>query len=276
MTVEERLVQIASALDRVGLKFLIMGGHAVRYYGVSRDTFDFDFHTSLSASEHLSERLRQSGLFGSALPAELPSWRQNDFRRFSLGKLPDGKEELLEFWMRNHLLAPFEELYERREEGEVLGCKLPFLALPDLIRSKETEREDDWRDVSLLEEILDNRHHARAKDRNGQVSALANLRSRRGYRRAELAGWLVQPALVAEALNAARHPITRAFLIPFAEPTLRTRAEGIPDLIAKPLQKVKAGSDKHLALVEAFRRWYQQQARAADRADKARIRRLAP
>ena len=34
---------------------------------------------------------------------------------------------------------------------------LSFLSLPDLIRSKETEREKDWQDVAVLEEIHDNR-----------------------------------------------------------------------------------------------------------------------
>lgn len=37
-----------------------------------------------------------------------------------------------------------------------------FLGIDDLIRSKETEREDDWRDVALLEEIADERLRTRS------------------------------------------------------------------------------------------------------------------
>lgn len=82
------------------------------------------------------------------------SWRPDSFRRFVLGRLPDGREERLEFWRRNHLLAPFDELHARRTEGAYGGETIAFIGLDDLIRSKETEREDDWRDVSLLEELL--------------------------------------------------------------------------------------------------------------------------
>ena len=158
MSADERLVELATAFERVGLSFLVMGGHAVRYYGVSRDTFDFDFHLSLAASHDLPERLQRTLLFGGGPPPELPSWRGEDFRRFLLGRLPNGKEEWLEFWFRNHLLAPYEVLQARREDGDVAGKRLRFLALPDLIRSKETERESDWLDVALLEEILDARN----------------------------------------------------------------------------------------------------------------------
>ena len=61
MTPDERLAQVASALTQVGLRYLVMGGHAVRHYGISRDTFDFDFHLSLTATDDLAARLRETG-----------------------------------------------------------------------------------------------------------------------------------------------------------------------------------------------------------------------
>ena len=67
MTADERLVQVASGLARAGLRFLVMGGHAVRYYGISRDTFDFDFHLSLAGADSLTERLRQYELIEEVL-----------------------------------------------------------------------------------------------------------------------------------------------------------------------------------------------------------------
>ncbi len=62
MTADERLVQIVSALARVKLPILVMGGHAVRHYGVNRDTFDFDSHISLTGGEDLAERLLRARL----------------------------------------------------------------------------------------------------------------------------------------------------------------------------------------------------------------------
>lgn len=81
MTLDERLVQVTSALTKVGLRYLVMGGHAVRHYEISRDTFDFDFHLSLTGADDLITRLRESGLFGETAPRELPGWRGSDFRR---------------------------------------------------------------------------------------------------------------------------------------------------------------------------------------------------
>ena len=71
---------------------------------------------------------------------EGPSWRPNSFRRFLIGRLSDGREEWPEFWCENHLLPSFSEAHARREQGLYGGRLLSFLALPDLIKSKETER----------------------------------------------------------------------------------------------------------------------------------------
>src|SRR5947209_8438653 len=95
-----------------------------------------------------------------------------------IGTLPSGREEWLEFWRENHLLAPFGELFSRREQGVYGGRSLAFLSLPDLIRSKETERETDWQDIAFLEEFLDARLLAQASaDQAALVRALAQVRS---------------------------------------------------------------------------------------------------
>ena len=115
MNEDVRLAQVTDSLARVGMRFLVMGGHAVRHYGVMRHTIDIDLHVSGESHQDLVSSLARSALFGGRPPLEGPSWRPADFRRFLLGRLPDGREEWLEFWLRNHLLAPFEALYERRE-----------------------------------------------------------------------------------------------------------------------------------------------------------------
>jgi hypothetical protein len=38
---EQRLAQLVTILENAGLQCLVMGGHAVRYYGVGRNTIDF-------------------------------------------------------------------------------------------------------------------------------------------------------------------------------------------------------------------------------------------
>jgi hypothetical protein len=264
-----RLAQLAAALYEVGLQFLIIGGHAVRFYGVGRNTLDFDLHLSFPELSGLREVLGRASLFAGTPPAEGPSWRPRDFRRFVTGRLPDGREERLEVWRTNHLLAPFEEAYARKVEGNYGGSQLPFLCLPDLMRSKETERESDWQDLCLLEEIQDERLLNQAVDHAGQVRALAALRSRAGFDRSTARGIFSHPTVVEQALFAAHHPVTRAMLLPFAPNSVGNPSS--PDAlgeIASFLCRVQPGSARHLALVEVARRAWKNAAIEADRRDK--------
>src|SRR5207245_136130 len=161
----------------------------------------------------------------------------------------------------NHLLAPFPEIYARRMEVEECGHRLSYLSLPDLIRSKETERDDDWADVRLLEEILDGRHQASATDHAGRVHALSQLRSRRGFEQAEAARLLGGSLELSEAIKRASHPVTCAYLLPFIH------GAGVPSpslpldpAVENVLRQLAPGSARHLAMAEAVRLAYQRAA----------------
>src|SRR5262249_11446188 len=123
-----RLGDIVSALDRLGILCLVMGGHAVRYYGVRRNTIDYYLYVTLENWSSLDEILRRDLFLAGCGFSEGPSWRPAVFRRFVIGRLPDGREEWLEFWYRNHLLAPFTEMYQRREQGFYGGREISFLS----------------------------------------------------------------------------------------------------------------------------------------------------
>lgn len=273
MTTEQRAAALAGALSALGLPALVMGGHAVRFYGIDRSTVDYDFCLALDRPmwDDLPALLHRSPTIATEWFCEGPSWRPAAFRRFVIGRLPDGREERLEFWRENHLLAPFDDLYARRQQGFYGGRRLDFLGLDDLIRSKETEREDDWRDVSLLEEIADERRLATAVTPEGRVNALAALRSRRGFDRAGSQGLLADEAAVNAAWRVAVHPTTRAFLLPLVTTGPQDEAAD-PALapMATALRTVAPGTPRHLALVEAVRRLYRRAAMATDRADKER------
>ena len=111
MTPDEKLAHITRSLKEAGIDALVMGGHAVRYYGIDRNTIDFDFVTSLATPEELQLRLPQIESLGSVRAETV--WRSKDFARFEIGRLPDGREEWLEFWIRNHLLGEFSALKAR-------------------------------------------------------------------------------------------------------------------------------------------------------------------
>jgi hypothetical protein len=272
MNAEHRLSEILTELDQLGVTYLVMGGHAARYYGIQRTTIDYDLHISLANWDELAALLGRSLRLCATGLAEGPSWRPQDFRRFLIGRLPDGREEWLEFWRRNHLLAPFDELYPRREVGQYGGRQVAFLSLDDLIRSKQTERESDWRDVELLEEFLDARNLAAAGPREATLRMLASLRGRKGARRAFDEGWMSDVSLVREAFLRSDCPVTRAILapsLPQAEPlppTLGVTGE----IIAGPLRHVAAGTPRHFMLVEAVRRQFKRAAIESDREDKGK------
>jgi hypothetical protein len=272
---EARLAEIITALEAIGLNCLIMGGHAVRFYGLDRNTVDFDLHLAPDCWNALPHRLSQTPLFAGKPLIEGLTWRPQGFRRFRSGTLPSGREEWLEFWHENHLLAPFSELFSRREKGSYGGRILPFLSLPDLIRSKETERETDWEDIAFLEEFLDARLLAQASaGRDTLVAAISQVRSRRGFESLLQQGCLGEPDLVKQALASARLSITQAYLLPCVPELQGLPPVTVPveSVVLNRLRTESPGSSLHLALVEVVRRQYKLTAQAADKADKEAIR----
>ncbi len=267
MSADERLASLYAAIVQTGMRALVMGGHAVRFYGVERTTIDYDLHLVGVDWEVLPDALDRALAPMGIRAVEGTSWRPRDFRRFVIGRLPDGREERLECWRRNHLLAPFEQLFRSRSEGEYGGKTVAFLSLPDLIRSKETEREDDWRDIEALEEILDERRARSGGTEDGAVALLAGLRSRKGFERAAKDGLFEDRHSVDRAWNAASNPISRAYLAPYAGGPLPARASAFDEILAR-LGSVRPASARHLALVEAMRRLYKRRAMDADRQDK--------
>jgi hypothetical protein len=249
-----------------------MGGHAVRFYGLQRHTNDFDLTLAPDGWDDLAARLARTGLFPGAGPVEGNSWRPGAFRRILLGNLADGREEWLELWRGNHLLAPFSELFARRGVGAYGGRDLPFLSLTDLIRSKETERAKDWDDISYLEEFLDARLHARCAAGNiGLAEALAHIRSRRGFDTYLAENGFADAAAIRTALEHTTNPLTQAFLLPWEpEAVAATPVVAIEPLVERKLRLVAPASSLHRSLVEVVRRQYKVFCQDRDRPTRRR------
>jgi hypothetical protein len=54
---DARLAEIVAALEGEGIRCLVMGGHAVRFYGLNRNTVDFHLHVAPETWENLDARL---------------------------------------------------------------------------------------------------------------------------------------------------------------------------------------------------------------------------
>jgi len=275
---EERLAFIVSALETAGLSCLVMGGHAVRHYGLKRYTNDFDLTLAPEGWSDLPDRLVRSGLFSDGVPVEGESWRPGAFRRFRSSMLTEGREEWVEFWLKNHLLDPFPDLFSRREVATYGGGELSFLGLADLLRSKETERAKDWDDVAYLEEVQDARLHARCVAGDvGIVDALALVRSRRGFDIYLAEERLSDRVAVEAALMQTTNPITQAFLLPSAADAVTPSSViAIEPVVERKLRSIEPGSPLHRSLVEVVRRQYKVFCQERDRADKEAIRAEQP
>jgi hypothetical protein len=252
------------------MKCLVMGGHAVRFYGFARNTDDFDLHLATDDWGRLDGKLLASlpNLAGNVVEGD--SWRPRDFRRFQIGTLPNGREEWLEFWRQNHLLAPFAEMYTRRQVGEYGGRPLSFISLPDLIRSKETERKKDWQDVDTLQEILDRNNVYRVKvGALPLCPTLAQIRSRMGLECFALASLLKSKEDVATAISMTTNPVTQALLLPFApRSTIPAVQPPIEDMLIPRLRSEEPFSPRHLTYVEIVRSSYRAYRQMQDRKDK--------
>jgi hypothetical protein len=272
VTSEQRLAQLYRHVRDLGISCLVMGGHAVRFYGFERATVDYDLYAAAEADtwRNLPNLLCSRAPFEDTV--EGTSWRPDAFRRFIVGALPSGVEERLELWRQNHLLPPFRDLWQRRVEGEYGGEKIAFLGIDDLIHSKETERDDDWTDIGRLEEIADRRRIADAvRDAEAAALALASIRSITGFEESRRRGLPSDSALLARAGTLVTHPVSQAFLIP-ALPVDPIFHALLNKSLREHLQRAAFASSRHLALVETVRRLYRRAAVEADRADKKRAR----
>ncbi|MCY2965977.1 MAG: hypothetical protein NT069_20490 [Planctomycetota bacterium] len=158
----------------------------------------------------------------------------------------------------------------RATRGDRLGPEVRR-NLPDLIRSKETERDKDWADVSRLEEFWDARlQSSMCRGETEPIAVLSQLRSRAGFGTHFLGKSFENRLWVAAAIESTRNPITQAFLIPFAPDAELSHDTVIPveNVILSRLRQIPGGSPLHLSLVEVVRRRYIMFRKDLDRRDK--------
>ena len=181
MTPEQRLGQIADALEAAGLE--CGDGRARRpVFGVGRNTVDFRFLRCSVFGRRSARRsrplrplpvrpCRARGLPGG--PRTSCTLRFGACPTAARNGWSSGCEITSSRILANSAPAKKRGIYGDREIG--------FLSLGDLLGSKETERESDWMDIALLEEIQDARHLSKAVTRADLEVLLSHLQSRRGF-----------------------------------------------------------------------------------------------
>ena len=268
----ERLSVIISALESVGLRCLVMGGHAVCYYGLQRFTNDFDFALAPDGWDELRGRLARTNLCSDAGPIEGNSWRPGHFRRFRLGAEAEGREEWLEFWLRNHLLAPFPDLYAQRTRGlRRTSDSIPLTSRP---HPEQGNRTSERLGRYFIPRGVPQRavHALYAAGAIPLSNALAQLRSRRGFDTILVEGGFSDAVAVRVALAQTANPVTQAFLLPWApEAVAQPPVIEIEPLVERKIRTITPASPLHRSLVEVVRRQYKVFCQERDMGDKQAI-----
>lgn len=142
----EFLTELATA----GVRFLVVGAHALAIHGIPRGTQDLDVWIERSA-ENAARAWRALAAFGA--PLESIDVSQADLERLNvvvqLG-LPPNRIDLMTGISG---IPEFSEAWSRRVEGAVHGRPFPFLGRADLITNKlAAGRPKDLADVAALNE----------------------------------------------------------------------------------------------------------------------------
>jgi hypothetical protein len=127
------------------IKYLVIGGYAVAYYGYVRYTGDLDIFVELSGANatKLVSALRE---FGFDLPQLKPALFLEKGRIIRLGHEPMRLEILNEIDG-----VSFHECFRHRRRSRIGGLSINFIDLPQLLKNKRASgRQKDLADVEAL------------------------------------------------------------------------------------------------------------------------------
>lgn len=143
------LEELVDFFDSHGIDYMVMGGIAVRFWGIPRPTFDLDFTLAVEPEDvpPLCEKLRRSGF-------SVPEAHEKGFvdrlagmDKFGVVRYEDGKGTQVDMFL---VTTPYQrEAFRRRVKRELNGKSAWMIAPEDLILHKLISgRDRDMGDVS--------------------------------------------------------------------------------------------------------------------------------
>ena len=135
-----------TCLNEAGVEYLIVGGHAVAYYGYVRPTRDIDVWIAVSPDN--AEKLVRAvnAFFGAPLQGLAKEWFLDHENVTRFGAVPNLIEIVPTISGGN-----FKEAYARRVSAEIDGQKAHLISLDDLLANKRASgRPKDIADVDEL------------------------------------------------------------------------------------------------------------------------------
>lgn len=157
---------VFEALNREGVRYVVVGGMAVVLHGYARLTADLDLAVDLDPTEAAKAVGTLTGLgLRPTVPVEpadfadprvRASWvADKGMKVFSL-RDPENPLRAVDMFVENPV--DFGQLWEHSESMDLAGSAVRVASLPDLIAMKRLAgRPQDLEDVEALEEILRHR-----------------------------------------------------------------------------------------------------------------------
>lgn len=154
---------ILVALSQAGVEYLVAGGFAVNFHGLSRSTFDLDLIVHLNEENVINFDKVMTGLgFRPKVPVTGKDFAKKENREkwiveknmivFSYVN-PNNPMELIDVFINEP--KPFAEMYAQRFESKVFGVVVPSVGLQDLLDMKlEAGRPKDKLDIHMIHEKM--------------------------------------------------------------------------------------------------------------------------
>jgi predicted nucleotidyltransferase len=141
-------LDILSAFSDQGVKYLVIGAHALAAHGVLRATGDLDLHVQ-AGPDNADRVLKALTAFGAPLAELSRVDLATSGTVYQVGVTPNRIDILTAIDG-----VTFEEAWDNRMEIEVEGITVPVIGLEDLIRNKRAVgRLQDLADVEKLENL---------------------------------------------------------------------------------------------------------------------------
>ncbi len=140
--------ELLELLNANGVRYLLIGGHAVGCYGYSRSTNDIDFFVArdLENANNLVKALTEFGFGSESLTPELFTAKDS--------LVIIGVEPLVVDFLTYMTGVEFEAAFASRNLVDDDGLRISVIGLDDLIKNKiATGRHKDLADVEYLKRI---------------------------------------------------------------------------------------------------------------------------
>ena len=152
------ILKVLSSIRQSGARTLLMGGQACVFYGAAEFSRDPDLLVAVG-TDNLARM--QSALFDLAAepiaaPVSVPPLNPELLLRGHALHFRCRRDDFaglrIDLMSTLRGVPPLDELWQRRTTFEVEGVIVDLMALEDLVRAKQTQRDKDWPMVTRLME----------------------------------------------------------------------------------------------------------------------------